>query len=229
MGDALNGLTDKARGWRHPAAVGGESNIRGTMEDRRACPHWQAVGCLSDTLEKLCESKSDAESRKLLRPDTGENVWLCCCPNPYEPCPVAQRSRRCDAVLLDAFREVAGGQASTREVVQALLRARHSFREDDPTCAHALVSKDYVKGKGDTRAYCGTEAEPPLTRAVAHPGVFCETVTWQWEELGDGDESEFRANGCPIPTKPRVDDNTRKGGTDLSGAIPPDIAKVFGV
>lgn len=210
----------------------------GTMEERRQCRHWQAVGCLSDGLEKLCESKSDDHSRMLLRPDAGENLWFCCCPRPYEPCTAAQRSKRCDTVLLDAFRGLAGKKTTTREVVKGVLRARHAFREDDPKCAAVLTSKDYVvnpgaTGKSKKKAYCGKEAVPPLTRAVAHHGVFCETVTWQWEELGDGDENEFRANGCPIPKKVMVDDLARKGGDDKSleaaqATLPPEVKKLFG-
>jgi len=204
------------------------------MEERQACPHWQTVGCLSDTLEKLCEAdsagSSDESSRALLKPDTPESVWLCCCPKPYEPCTAAQRSSKCDAVLHESFKGLAGSIATNRAVIEGVLRARQGFRQADPRCGKILSELDFVAnpaGSAPRFAYCGREVKPKLTRAVAHPGVFCETVTWQWEELGDGDPDEFRANGCPIPSKAKYEEQGRKGGTQGGKAVPPEVAKLF--
>jgi hypothetical protein len=49
------------------------------------------------------------------------------------------------------------------------------------------------------------------TRSIERADIFCETVTWQWEELGDGNEEELKRNKCPIPKRPRGDGNARKG------------------
>ena len=60
-----------------------------------------------------------------------------------------------------------------------------------------------------TNANCATYfADPlPLTkcgqdtvgRTVERNDIFCETITWQYEELGDGNPDEFKTNGCVLP------------------------------
>ena len=37
--------------------------------------------------------------------------------------------------------------------------------------------------------------------AFNRPDLFCEMMLWQSENLGDGDEAEYKKNGCPWPGK----------------------------
>ena len=41
-----------------------------------------------------------------------------------------------------------------------------------------------------------------VPRSIHDNVLFCETVTWQWENLGDGSRKEFRRNACPLPRTP---------------------------
>ena len=52
-------------------------------------------------------------------------------------------------------------------------------------------------------ATCG---RPRVPRALDRQDLFCETVWWQWNELGDVDGDEWRANGCPTSESPGIDD-----------------------
>ena len=38
-----------------------------------------------------------------------------------------------------------------------------------------------------------------LLRAINRADINCETLTWQYETLGDGNVAEFEYNKCPIP------------------------------
>ena len=38
-----------------------------------------------------------------------------------------------------------------------------------------------------------------LTRAIERTDLNCETLSWQWEALGDGTVDEFHYNACPVP------------------------------
>jgi len=59
---------------------------------------------------------------------------------------------------------------------------------------------------------CGFEAQPRKARSLARQDLFCEMLTWQWEELGDGDQSEFAGNGCPmIAANQALNGDKRKG------------------
>merc|ERR1712031_106878 len=44
------------------------------------------------------------------------------------------------------------------------------------------------------------------------PELMCEMLTWQWEELGDGNEPEFDQYKCPMVKK-----NEAKNGNDRKG------------
>mmetsp|Transcript_96337 Transcript_96337/g.300114 ORF Transcript_96337/g.300114 Transcript_96337/m.300114 type:complete len:88 (+) Transcript_96337:2-265(+) len=64
---------------------------------------------------------------------------------------------------------------------------------------------------------CGSAAAPPVERSVARADLFCEMLTWQREELGDGNAEEFKNNGCPWPAK-QGDGADRKGSSGDSEA-----------
>ena len=79
-----------------------------------------------------------------------------------------------------------------------------------------------------SRQICG---KPKVPRSLMHSGYFCECVTWQWENLGDGNAAELKSNRCPIPrlklghapeNGAPGNGNDRKG---VNGAF--DVAEVF--
>ena len=75
------------------AASAAAINIQGSAEDRRSCPHFQHIGCISDVLEKACENEFTLDALET------ESVWMCCCPRPYQPCSLADRDSTCDKAL----------------------------------------------------------------------------------------------------------------------------------
>merc|ERR1712008_82869 len=51
-------------------------------EERKACPHYQASGCILDHVEKVCEG----EAIEAMDPQAAKSIGLCCCPQPYMKC-----------------------------------------------------------------------------------------------------------------------------------------------
>merc|ERR1712129_589011 len=61
---------------------------------------------------------------------------------------------------------------------------------------------------------CGSQETPEKSRSWGRQDLFCEMVTWQWEELGDGNGEEFEANGCVFDESSKgTRGDSRKGGT----------------
>ena len=198
-------------------------NILGHRLQRRSCPHWQNIGCLGDVVEKLCEAKGPRDGGELLNPAVRESLWMCCCPRAYAPCTMSERNAVCDTALQKSLQRI-GKRPLTADLIVAVLAARQTLRQADSQCARTLSAGDSVAITGPqagAKVYCGAKAVPPLKRSIAHPGVFCETVTWQWEELGDGDENEFKANDCPVPDVTLKDNSSRKGTVlkDIAGPL----------
>ena len=46
-------------------------------EERRSCPLFQQIGCVSDVLEKACEPD---ETPDFVEKTGLESIWMCCCP-----------------------------------------------------------------------------------------------------------------------------------------------------
>lgn len=167
--------------------------VLGTPAERRTCPHFQAMNCFVDLLEKICEKELE-----VLGKDVEESVWMCCCPEPYKHC-TAQDVKRNPQCLAALQKHVAPLDASGRSDadVTAAMNALQNARGDLRAAAIA------------TNANCATYfADPlPLTkcgqdtvgRTVERNDIFCETITWQYEELGDGNPDEFKTNGCVLP------------------------------
>eukprot|EP00913_Durusdinium_trenchii_P012452 g11690.t1 len=96
-------LADKASARAaRPAATGGSARLAmrrwsllatvvRVAADRRQCPYYQASGCILDQLEKVCEG----EAPELVAPAAEENLWMCCCPEPYVPCSPNESDTTC--------------------------------------------------------------------------------------------------------------------------------------
>merc|ERR1719422_727810 len=79
-------------------------------------------------------------------------------------------------------------------MLEALQRARGSMLEDGGEACKALAPQEPI-------SVCGSAGEPRKDRSWDRQDLFCEMVTWQWEELGDGNPAEFKANGCTFNKK----------------------------
>mmetsp|Transcript_45807 Transcript_45807/g.85499 ORF Transcript_45807/g.85499 Transcript_45807/m.85499 type:complete len:188 (+) Transcript_45807:84-647(+) len=144
-----------------------------TKEDKMACPYYQTSGCMLDQLEKVCEGEAD----EMLQPQAPENIWMCCCPQPYLPCSLNESDKLCVQSISDEIRE--SGTLS----IAGLLKVRSKLLTSKPTC-----DKFFMDLKG---AECGKWPK-------AMPQLMCEMLTFQWEELGDGNEPEFAQYDCPM-------------------------------
>jgi len=207
--------TDPARLQLAKLGVFTPTRMIAPRKERTACPHWQAMGCLGDSLEKLCEG--DTKAAELLKPTAQESVWMCCCPSPYEPCEASQRDKTCHNAMISLFDPLIEMEKvpTAQEAVVAILRLRQQLRQTEGiwgSCLNAISAEDQLLGR-----ICHPQDQG---RSIAHPAVFCETVTWQWEELGDGNEAEFQNNGCPVPTVPKGNGQKRKSKALSSSQIP---------
>ena len=212
---------------QHPSAGGDHAlnaNLRATTAQRHACKHWQHMACLLDAVEKTCTDDGGVgggmkELTAFLTPRDTESVWTCCCPRPYRPCARAEADAACVAAMVRRFRPVAAEARAMRRgggitlpifhVQRALLAVRGDlWRGGGAACQRYLAKPSATPVVAG--AVCG---RPAVRRSMRRNDLYCETVTWQWEELGDGDEKEFRANGCPIPrTKmPHVSEGSGAG------------------
>ena len=194
----------------------------GSKAQRETCPYWSQMGCLLDAFEKVCGTAEQMEQQahpSLLDPYGGESLYMCCCPEPYAPCTQQERSAGCDAAFGQHLASL--GPTPTRRLLRdALQRARGSMRDSDPACVEFTAPAEPL-------SLCGAEEMPAVERSVGRADIFCEAVTWQWEQLGDGDPSEFAENGCTgfVPENVAADGDARKG-THLAGGEAPTFAGV---
>eukprot|EP00416_Gambierdiscus_australes_P028006 CAMPEP_0171065732 /NCGR_PEP_ID=MMETSP0766_2-20121228/7016_1 /TAXON_ID=439317 /ORGANISM="Gambierdiscus australes, Strain CAWD 149" /LENGTH=204 /DNA_ID=CAMNT_0011521855 /DNA_START=41 /DNA_END=655 /DNA_ORIENTATION=+ len=178
--------------------------------DRLACPHYQHMQCMLDISEKACEP--DEEALPLLDWETTESVWLCCCPKPYTACVKGQMNKAC----LNSVTTYLGKDkiTSRARLVEGLQRARGSLREAGGEQCSKLAPQEPL-------SVCGFEAVPKKRRSLDREDLFCEMLTWQWEELGDGDKAEFSQNHCAFDKRAKagMGSEDRKNGqlaqTDL--------------
>ena len=188
-------------------------NVRGSRQSREACRHWQHVGCLGDVLEKTCDTDGEPIENALasfLTPRCRESVWSCCCPSPYAPCARDEADTECVRTMVrhfapiaarlraDAVTSVATPVGETVQLLRplatavraALLAVRAALIASDPTCAaclgHGARNTTAAQSLLSTSlGFCGSDP-PSVPRSIRDNVLFCETVTWQWENLGDG-------------------------------------------
>eukprot|EP00927_Polykrikos_kofoidii_P011467 TRINITY_DN14877_c0_g1_i1.p1 TRINITY_DN14877_c0_g1~~TRINITY_DN14877_c0_g1_i1.p1 ORF type:complete len:205 (-),score=34.55 TRINITY_DN14877_c0_g1_i1:76-690(-) len=184
----------------------GEANAIADVTRRKACPHYQQMQCLLDISEKACEP--DEEPLPLLDWNERESVWLCCCPLPYKPCKADQMDQVC---LKSVNEHLAASKVKTSsELLAGLQKARGAMRAHGGEQCAALAPEEPL-------SICGFAASPPQSRSLERQDLFCEMVTWQWEELGDGNPVEFKNNGCKFEKAAKGNGNERKG-QQLDGA-----------
>eukprot|EP00746_Dinoflagellata_sp_MGD_P136744 gnl/MRDRNA2_/MRDRNA2_70628_c0_seq1.p1 gnl/MRDRNA2_/MRDRNA2_70628_c0~~gnl/MRDRNA2_/MRDRNA2_70628_c0_seq1.p1 ORF type:complete len:220 (+),score=40.34 gnl/MRDRNA2_/MRDRNA2_70628_c0_seq1:76-735(+) len=183
----------------------------GTKDQRNKCPRWQQMGCLLDTAEKACEAGEgdvgEGDVKTLVSKLERESIWMCCCPYPYMPCTKAERDAECDAMMVEHIHPHIASPGSPKQFLESLQKVRGGLR--------ALGGADCeVMAPLEPLSYCGYESQPQQQRSLGRADLFCEMLTWQWEELGDGDAGEFERNGCPMVKADRArNGNSRKGGS----------------
>ena len=169
-------------------------NIFGTYEERRTCPHFDTLGCFGDVMEKLCEPGA-APNIAVLSKDDGESMWYCCCPAPYIHCDESSMNPVCMAAMEKHIgTPMQGKLPSTFQPLHAAQQVREDVWKSDPMCQLYFA---------DPTPYqqCMKNRSGQMTRAVERADLNCETLTWQYEVLSDGDSDEFALNECPLPVK----------------------------
>jgi len=168
-----------------------------SQSDRRKCRYWQQSGCILDELEKTCEGDSTTEQLLIGR----ENVFLCCCPRPYKACKRSEADEVCLKLMGKYLTEFKGDNPITEsEMLKSLQNVRQHLLAEDRNCQKHLAA---------ARPFAECHRNPsPFTRH----DLICEMLTWQWEELGDGNQDEFRRIKCPFITEHKSKNgNARKG------------------
>ena len=131
------------------------------------------------------------------------SLALVCCPQPYKPCSLRERIKGCDALVAPHLAVRDTGALGVAEALARLQRARGALVEGGGKKCGALAP-------ASPPAACG----PPPNRpkgAYNRSDLLCEMLTWQSEELGDGNRDEYRIHDCPWGGVAKGRDD-RKGG-----------------
>jgi len=153
---------------------------------REACPYWNAIGVLDDHMELMCGDGQVSESAlEHFNPLLPESLAMACCPIPYKACALAERVTGCDALLAPLFK-VEKGKTSPDLAYSLVQKVRGALRNADEKC-HVLPAEE-------PHAKCGGS---PTGAAFSRADIFCEMMLWQSEQIGDGNEDEYKRNGCP--------------------------------
>lgn len=212
-----------------------------SYEDRRQCRYWQQSGCLLDTMEKVCEGEANLDE---LISSTGlENIHLCCCPQPYKACQRSDADQLCLQLIEKYFSsrsyesktKTANGIGDSTEAavprttkpgvfeeattvnpiqrfMQNLQTVRSELLESEDNCKELLATSEPL-------AKCSMV---PSSKPFNRHDLICEMLSWQWEELGDGDKNEFERIGCPFVVKDKMEDGEAAERKGISGFIGED-------
>lgn len=187
------------------AETGSSGKLIAVMSSRKKCKHWQQMGCLLDAFEKACGDEPASSASGLMKKTSTESIWMCCCPTPYKACDKSERVAACDTAMkkhIGGNNNLSGGNS----FINALQNVRADLRKAGGQACNVLAPKKPL-------SVCGKAAHPKVTRSIGRADLFCEMLSWQWEELGDGNQPEFHSNGCPyIKSHKGANGNSRKGG-----------------
>ena len=206
-----------------------------SYEERRQCRYWQQSGCLLDTMEKICEGEADLDE---LVSSTGlENIHLCCCPQPYKACRRSDADQLC-LQLIEKYFSSGFSESKTRtdngieDFTEAEIPRTNTLDVFEEATTSAFmqnlqtVMSELLASEDNCRELLATP-EPLAKCSMVHSSkpfnrhdLICEMLTWQWEELGDGDKNEFEMIGCPFVVKDKMEDEEaveRKGTSGFIG------------
>jgi hypothetical protein len=178
------------------------------IKERRTCKHHQAIGCITDLMERTCEGEIDFMPKL-----AEESVYLCSCPEPFEACKKGVREDSLAHTLIAKYIEPLGESTTDKDVLlKALQDVRSGLWKDSDECRDNFANpKPYSTCVADRKTHKftddGTLAVKGGTRApkvalktratLERLDMYCELITWQHEELGDLEKKEFEINGCP--------------------------------
>eukprot|EP00038_Savillea_parva_P016182 m.16176 g.16176 ORF g.16176 m.16176 type:complete len:350 (-) comp3363_c0_seq1:189-1238(-) len=175
-----------------------------SLHEDRSPHHTEAVQTIKDLLDRK----------------SPENIYMCCCPQPYAPCHEVEQDEGCtsalDSIVGGRDLDWEGHMSDVRnDVLESIQGARHMMWASDPKCESGFFNPLPA-------AKCNANASVP--RSLDRGDLFCEMLTWQWTELGDGNPDEFVRNGCAIPTVERDEaaGELRKGGAGMEGVQHPE-------
>jgi len=194
-----------------PDDSGSGGKIIASMQERRQCPLWQNMGCFLDAIEKACEPDEGSPSN-LIKKHTVESAWMCCCPNPYKPCAKSKRVRSCDkAMNMHVVEHMERDDIKPQTLITALQKVRGDLREAGGSSCKVLAPMEPI-------STCGYAHKPKVKRSIGRANLFCEMLSWQMEELSDGNEQEFTTNSCPYTEEHRAAEGDARKGGRLSNA-----------
>merc|ERR1712096_530134 len=109
-----------------------------------------------------------------------------------------------NAVCLEAVKEHLSAETVTSrpDMVKGLQKARGKMKQASADACSSLAPEEPL-------SVCGFEGQPPKQRSMDREDLFCEMVTWQWEELGDGNPEEFKASNCVFDEKAKAPSERR--------------------
>ena len=151
-------------------------------------------------MEKVCEA-----SGVMVGFFSGEeNMFLCCCPTPYKACKRSEADVNCLAEMERQFPQAISEEITSTEMMEKLQTVRHKLFKYDQNCQDNLAPSEPF-------ATCAKSPKP-----FSRHDLKCEMLLWQWEELGDGDASEFARIKCPLIMKDKSPNGEkRKGALDF--------------
>lgn len=79
-----------------------------------------------------------------------------------------------------------------QKVAEALQKARADLMKgEEPQCRQM---KNALAHPAEPYSQCGAVATPRISRSIARQDLYCDTISWQFFEMGNSDN--FRAQ-CP--------------------------------
>jgi hypothetical protein len=175
-----------------------------SFKERRACKHYQAIGCITDLMERTCEGEHINEP--FLSPGAEDSVYLCACPEPFAACTKKDRQDGLAHELIMKHIAPLGEDVKDKEVlVKALQDVRTGLWKDSAECRSSFANpKPYTGCVISRKMFVEKDSKSPNkfgddgTRAtIQRLDMYCELLTWQHEELGDHPLGEFKMQSCP--------------------------------
>ncbi|CAD7926139.1 unnamed protein product [Amoebophrya sp. A120] len=178
---------------------------------------WQQAGCILDAHEKVCDDDAPKNSKyaeklhirlleESLNPLSHENMFLCCCPRPYKTCGRNKVDKFCLKEVAAMKKRITGINPDHDDAATEMQKELQKLRGRlmDNAMKGKVNEKDAVFMKDESEksvvapmepfTYCTKEQKLYHTR----PDLKCDMLTWQFEELSDGNKPEFKQDECPF-------------------------------
>lgn len=174
-----------------------------SYKQRRKCKFWQQSGCLLNVLESACQANPNQKKLFYKFLTEKDNIYLCCCPNPYKACRRSEAHTVCLELLHRYFSPDSyktQKSISQEEILNGVQLARERILDNDKKCARFLAPSQPF-------ARC---SKKPV--GISRHDLKCEQLTWRLEELGEGNPKDFDAIHCPFVSKNKAKDGKLRKG-----------------